>query len=162
MTDNRPYRPNVGIMLLNKNKSKVWVGSRIDYPNTPTQEYWQMPQGGVDEGEYIEKAMWRELQEETSISQKHAEIIDYHKDWIKYDLPNDLSSKLWNGQFKGQKQKWFLLKLTSEDSSININTENPEFSDWKWTDIESLAKNIVPFKKEIYQQVIKDFDKHLI
>jgi len=162
MTDNRPYRPNVGIMLLNNDQSKIWVGSRIDYPNTPTQEYWQMPQGGVNEGEYIEMAMWRELQEEIGVSQTQAEIINYHKNWIKYDLPNDLSHNLWNGEFKGQKQKWFLLKLIAEDSVINIKTENPEFNDWKWTDVNSLLKNIVPFKKEVYQQIINDFSKYLI
>ncbi|MGB1360614.1 MAG: RNA pyrophosphohydrolase [Alphaproteobacteria bacterium] len=155
--DNRPYRPNVGIMLLNNDMSMVWVGSRIDMPSP----YWQMPQGGVDDGEDIETAMWRELMEEIGVSKSDAEIIDYHKDWIMYDLPQDISHKLWDGKYRGQKQKWFVLRLTADDSVINIATDEPEFNEWKWSNTHDLIENIVPFKKDVYKQIAKDFSKHL-
>ena len=156
MTDNRPYRPNVGIMLLNNDQNLVWTGERLNYPNA-----WQMPQGGIDDGEEVETAMWRELFEEISVKKENCELIDCHDDWITYDLPADVSQKLWNGKYRGQKQKWFVLKLTADDSVISIDTDEPEFSRWKWSNVDELVENIVPFKKEVYTQVVNDFRKHI-
>ncbi len=153
--DNRPYRANVGIVLIN-NHNKVWVGSRIDMPS----EHWQMPQGGVDEGEDIIQAMWRELEEEIGVKQDHASIIDYHREWMTYDLPYELSLNFWGGKYRGQKQKWFILRLNEKDSVININTDEPEFKDWKWVDFEQTIELIIPFKKDIYEQVYNKF-KHI-
>ena len=150
--DTRPYRANVGIVLTNSH-GKVWVGSRIDMPT----QHWQLPQGGVDEGEDLEKAMWRELEEETNVKKSDATIIDAHKDWLTYDLPHDLSLTFWGGQYRGQKQKWYVLRLNSDDSVININTVEPEFKDWKWVDISDIPSLIVPFKKDIYQKLVNDF-----
>ena len=153
--DQRPYRANVGIVLLNEH-GKVWVGSRIDM----LSNHYQMPQGGVDEGEDLETAMWRELQEEISVKKENAQILDYHKEWLTYDLPYDTSLKFWGGKFKGQKQKWFVLRLIGEDSLIDINTEEPEFKDWKWVDINEIVDLIVPFKKDMYKQIVDNF-QHL-
>ena len=138
-----PYRPSVGLMILNS-KFEVFVGRRIDSKS----EAWQMPQGGIDEGETPEKAAIREMKEE--VGTDNAKIISKTKQWYKYDLPNYLISKLWNGRYRGQRQKWFLLQFLGEDREININYENAEFTDWKWVKIEELTNIIVPFKKNLY------------
>jgi putative (di)nucleoside polyphosphate hydrolase len=149
-----PYRPCVGMMLLNK-ENKVFVGKRID----TTQEAWQMPQGGVDKGEDIEKAALRELEEE--IGTNNAEIIDQTTSWLYYDLPEHLLGKAWKGKYRGQKQMWFLMRFLGEGSEINIHTPHPEFDTWKWMDVNDLPRSIVAFKQELYNSVIESFKKHL-
>ena len=142
------YRKGVGIILLN-DEGKVFTGQRLD----KTSEAWQMPQGGIDAGETPETAMWREMMEE--IGTDKAEIIHEIPDWLFYDLPPELAAKLWNGQYKGQMQKWFLLKFTGEDKDINLNTPIPEFATWKWSNIEDLDAMIVPFKRDLYKQLLE-------
>lgn len=145
-----PYRPGVGLMILNPN-FEVFVGRRID----SRAEAWQMPQGGIDEGESPEIAAMREMKEE--IGTNNAEIISSTKHWYQYDLPTYLISKLWNGKYRGQRQKWFLLKFLGNNCEININNNHPEFSEWKWVKIEELPQIIVPFKKSLYISVIEEF-----
>lgn len=145
-----PYRPSVGLMILNKNL-EVFVGRRID----SRTEAWQMPQGGIDEGELPSESVLREMHEEIGTSK--AEIIAETKQWYNYDLPFYLISKLWNGRYRGQRQKWFLLKFQGEDADININSHHPEFIEWKWVKIEELPQIIVPFKKQLYISVIEEF-----
>jgi putative (di)nucleoside polyphosphate hydrolase len=141
------------MMLVNKD-NKVFVGKRIDN----TAEAWQMPQGGVDDGENFEVAALRELYEEAGT--RKVEIVAESKDWHYYDLPVDLVPKLWKGKYRGQKQKWFVLRFLGEDTDINIKTDHPEFSQWKWVDIDLLPEVIVPFKKDVYKAVVAEF-KHL-
>jgi putative (di)nucleoside polyphosphate hydrolase len=145
-----PYRLGVGMMLVNKD-NKIFVGKRID----STAEAWQMPQGGVDEGEDTEQAALRELEEEAGT--RNAKIIAESKEWHYYDLPDDLIPKLWGGKYRGQKQKWFCLRFLGEDSEINIATEHAEFHQWKWVDIETLPDIIVPFKRDVYAAVVAEF-----
>jgi len=147
------YRPGVGIMLLNS-QNKVFVGQRLDNPGA-----WQMPQGGIDEGEDIQKALFRELEEETGTNK--AELIAEAKDWFFYDLPQGAISKFWNGKYIGQRQKWFLLKFTGQDSDININTVEPEFDKWHWEDAYNLVGLIVDFKRDMYKQVLEEFKDYL-
>ena len=144
------YRPNVGIMLLNK-EGKVFVAQRLDSPGPA----WQMPQGGIDEGEDYQAAALRELEEETSIS--HVEILKESEDWYIYDLPPELQEKIWGGEYLGQRQKWFLMRYLGEDSDVNLETPHPEFSAWKWVEPSGLASLAVPFKLDIYQALVKDF-----
>ena len=138
-------------MLLNKDK-QVWVGSRLDADN-----YFQMPQGGIDDGEDIVQAMWRELEEEIGLSNTHCTLIEHNKNWLYYDLPQDISQTIWKGKYRGQKQQWFVLQLHAEDTAININTAHPEFKEWKWIDRNKLADAVIPFKKEIYKKVLQSF-----
>ena len=145
-----PYRPGVGMMILNNDK-KVFVAKRMD----TKMEAWQMPQGGINTAETPSKAALRELHEE--IGTKQIEILAESRIWYSYDIPKFLMKKLWDGKYKGQRQKWFLVKFTGQDSDININTANPEFIDWKWVEIEDLPKIIVPFKKKLYQAVVREF-----
>ena len=145
-----PYRPCAGIMLMNADK-QIFVGQRIDMPS----DYWQMPQGGIDKGETPEEAAKRELLEE--IGTDKAELVQELEQWVTYDLPEELIGKIWKGRYRGQKQKWFLFKFTGMDADINIQTEHPEFSKWKWAPIDSLVSNIVPFKKDIYQEIVDGF-----
>ena len=152
-----PYRPCVGIMLYNS-EGKVFTGKRIDYNSSA----WQMPQGGIEPGEVAKKAAIRELFEETNISEDYIEFVHQIDEWLFYDIPRDMVSKFWNGKFKGQKQKWFLFKFVGSDVDVNIVTKNPEFSAWKWTSLESLVEEIVPFKKEIYKIVLEKFKQYLI
>lgn len=145
-----PYRPSVGMMILN-NKLEVFVGRRIDSKT----EAWQMPQGGIDQGEVPNESVLREMEEE--IGTNKAEIIAETKQWYNYDLPFYLISKLWNGKYRGQRQKWFLLKFLGEDKDINIKSDHPEFIAWKWVKIEELPQIIVPFKKNLYISVMEEF-----
>ena len=147
-----PYRSNVGIMMVNE-QGYVFVGQRLDN----NQNAWQMPQGGIDAGEDPETAAYRELLEETGVKKQDVRFVASSSQWLSYDLPEDLIPILWNGKFRGQKQKWFLFKFLGEDGDINIATEHPEFSKWKWISKENLLKEIVPFKKSVYKNVLKEF-----
>ena len=148
--DKRPWRPGVGLMVLNP-KGKVLVARRIDMPS----QAWQMPQGGIDDGESPEIAAFRELREE--IGTDKAEIIAASDDWLTYDLPEELVNKLWGGKYRGQRQKWFVLRFTGTDDDIDINTEHPEFLDWKWVEIETIPDLIVPFKRGLYRELVARF-----
>ena len=143
---NLPLRSGVGIVLLNKN-NKVFVAKRIDNP----KNFWQMPQGGVDKGEDFLKAAYRELEEETSI--KNVDLIKELDGTITYELPDRLLGIIWKGKYKGQKQKWFLMKFTGEEKEINIKTKNPEFLDWKWVELENITDLVVDFKLHVYNDV---------
>lgn len=145
-----PYRPNVGLMLLNTN-GLIWAGKRIDM----TIEAWQMPQGGIDAGETPETAALRELQEETGTDK--AKIIREHAEWLHYDLPDNVIGVALHGKYRGQKQKWMALRFTGTDADINIKTEIPEFSEWRWMKAKDLMAAIVPFKREIYGKVFIHF-----
>jgi len=150
---NLPYRKGVGMMVFNDDK-KIFVGKRID-----NQKAWQMPQGGVDENEDCFSAARRELYEETGI--QSIRVIEKSKEKYTYDLPEYLLGKLWKGKYKGQKQRWFLIKFLGPDSEINLNQKYPEFNEWKWVDIDELSELIVPFKKELYLSVIKEFQSFI-
>ena len=143
---NLPYRYGVGVVLLNK-ENKVFVAKRIDNPNN----FWQMPQGGKDRGENNLDAALRELFEETSI--KSVSIIKEIEGTISYNLPNNLLGIIWKGKYKGQIQKWFIMKFNGKDDEINIKTKNPEFLEWKWIDIDSITDHVVDFKKEVYNKL---------
>ena len=147
-----PYRNGDGIVVLN-NENKVFVAKRIDNP----KNFWQMPQGGVDEGEDLLNAAYRELKEETSIF--NVKLIKEIEDWTQYDLPSKLIGIIWKGRYKGQKQKWFIFKFLGKDTEINIKTKNPEFLDWKWIEIGKITEIVVDFKKEVYQKVEKEIKK---
>ena len=149
-----PLRKGVGIVLLN-NENKVFVAKRIDNP----KNFWQMPQGGINEGEDYYEAALRELKEETSvISIEHIKEIDKK---LTYILPNHLIGIIWKGKFKGQIQKWFIMRFVGNDSEININTKKPEFLDWKWIDLEDLPKIAVNFKLDVYRTIKQEISKIL-
>ncbi len=146
------YRPNVGIMLVN-NEGLIFSGQRLDNPA------WQMPQGGIDNGELDKDAALRELEEETGVKPTQVEIVAVSVNWLYYDLPKELLSKLWGGKYKGQKQKWFLMHFKGKDSDINIQTKVPEFSQWRWLTRNQLLASIVPFKLEVYKAVFAEFSQ---
>lgn len=145
-----PYRKGVGLMLFNP-AGLVWVGRRLDQKG----EAWQMPQGGIDEGETPEQAALRELEEE--IGTASAVIVGESKDWLTYDLPPELVGVAWKGRYRGQKQKWFALRFTGTDDEISIETEHPEFAEWRWVEFERLIELIVPFKRDLYAEVTAEF-----
>ena len=147
-----PLRSGVGIIVLNKS-DKVFVAQRIDNP----KNFWQMPQGGVDDGEDFLKAAYRELYEETSI--KNVELIKELDGTITYELPDRLLGVIWKGKYKGQKQKWFLMRFLGEDKEINIKTKNPEFLDWKWIDIDQITEVVVDFKLHVYKELKEKIKK---
>ena len=149
------YRPCVGIVLIKK--GKIFAGQRLDYKSSA----WQMPQGGIEDNESPKDAAFRELKEETGIKKKHIKIILESKNWLRYDLPEELISKLWNGKFVGQKQKWFAMEFFGSDTDININTKFPEFSQWKWMTADQLINSIVPFKKNVYKKILTKFSAKL-
>ena len=155
--DALPYRLNVGIMLINHD-GLVFVGQRRDNHS----DAWQMPQGGIDDGENPKEAALRELHEETGIPANLVQVLEVSENWISYDLPKDLISQLWGGRFRGQKQKWYLMRFLGSDAEVNIQTETPEFSAWKWIPPDALVENIVPFKKSVYQKVLSEFSKTLL
>jgi putative (di)nucleoside polyphosphate hydrolase len=133
---------------------RVWVGNRIDTPGA----HWQMPQGGIDEGETPRDAALRELREE--IGTDKAEIIAEHPDWLKYDLPPELAGRVWGGRYRGQKQRWFALRFIGKDSDIHLSRHHAEFDDWRWEDIDRLPDLVVGFKRDLYRQVVAAF-RHL-
>src|SRR6187551_1710624 len=154
--DDHLYRPGAGIMLLNR-EGNVWVGARIDNP----ADAWQMPQGGIDEGEDPWKGALRELEEETGIRPDFVEKIAEHPERLRYDLPDEWRERLWRGQWKGQMQHWFLARFLGADSDINLQTDHPEFRDWKWVEPRQLPNLIVPFKRDLYCRLLDDFAPHL-
>ena len=141
-----PLRNGVGIVVLNKN-NEVFVAKRIDNP----RNFWQMPQGGVDKGEDFLRAAYRELEEETSI--KSVELINELEGTITYELPDRLLGIIWKGKYRGQKQKWFVMRFTGNDNEININTKNPEFLEWKWIELDLITEYVVDFKHHVYKNV---------
>jgi putative (di)nucleoside polyphosphate hydrolase len=151
-----PYRPAAGVMLLNR-EGKVWVGQRLD----STLEAWQMPQGGLDPGEEPEVGALRELEEETGIPRDKVEILARCPVELLYDLPDDLVGKMWQGKWRGQRQTWFLMRFLGEDGDVNLATPEPEFRAWKWADPAELPALIVPFKKGLYENVLKAFAEWL-
>ena len=153
--DKLPLRSGVGIVVLN-NKNQVFVARRIDNP----KNFWQMPQGGVDKGEKYYEAAKRELEEETSI--KSIKLIKEIDGYITYHLPNNLLGIIWRGKFKGQKQKWFVVRFLGSDEEINIKTKKPEFLEWKWIEIEQITDLVVKFKMDVYQKVKEEVKKILI
>ena len=151
-----PYRRGVGIMLLNR-AGKVFVGARIDN----SDEAWQMPQGGIDKGEEPWATALRELEEETGIKPELVEKVSECPERLKYDLPEELRGKLWGGEWKGQDQDWFLARFLGDDSDIDIATRDPEFREWKWIEPRQLPEMIVPFKRDLYRQLLREFADHL-
>ncbi|WP_417609748.1 RNA pyrophosphohydrolase [Parasphingorhabdus sp.] len=151
-----PYRPCAGIMLANRD-GRVFVGQRLDAADSNYPDAWQMPQGGIDEGEDAETAALRELQEETGVAPEHVHIIGRSTEEYLYDLPDELLGKIWKGKYRGQRQSWFLMRFTAQDDHIDIQTEHPEFVDWKWVDPADLPDLIVPFKRDLYRAVLKEF-----
>jgi len=147
----KKYRKCVGIMILNDN-NEILVGRRLDHPSG----FWQMPQGGIDDNENPEEAVWREMMEE--IGTNNAELIKMSSQWINYKIPQDTLDQLpWGKKYVGQTQKWFVFRFTGQESDINVETENPEFSEWKWAKPNSLVDNIVPFKRDVYKKILEEF-----
>ena len=147
----KKYRLCVGMIILNKH-NEILVGRRLDHPSG----YWQMPQGGIDKNEIPEEAVWREMMEE--IGTNNAKLIHQSSQWINYEIPEDTLKTLpWGNLYIGQTQKWFVFQFTGKNSDINVGTENPEFSEWKWTNHDTLIDNAVPFKRELYQKVLEEF-----
>ena len=145
------YRKCVGMMILNSNK-EILVGRRLDHPSG----YWQMPQGGIDDNENPKEAVWREMLEE--IGTNKAELIKISNQWINYDIPSETLKTLpWGDIYIGQTQKWFAFLFLGEDNDINVGTDNPEFSEWKWTRMDSIVDSIVPFKRDVYAKILKEF-----
>ena len=143
---NLPLRNGVGVILLNK-ENKIFVAKRIDN----SKNFWQMPQGGVNDGENLLEAAYRELEEETSI--KNVKLIKEIDGSLTYELPDHLLGIIWKGKFKGQKQKWFLMKFVGEENEINVKTKNPEFLDWKWIDLDQITEVVVDFKLHVYKEL---------
>jgi putative (di)nucleoside polyphosphate hydrolase len=155
-TGENGYRRGVGVMLLNRD-SKVFVGARIDN----TDEAWQMPQGGIDQGEEPWATALRELEEETGIPPQLVERLAECPERLKYDLPEDLRDSLWGGKWRGQDQDWFLARFLGTDADVNIATKHPEFREWQWIEPDELPKLIVPFKRELYRRLLREFAEHL-
>lgn len=149
----RPYRPCVGICLVN-DEGLIFAGKRIDN----RAEAWQMPQGGIDEGEDAITACFREMAEE--IGTNKAELLAEYPDWLNYDIPEQLANKLWEGTYRGQSQKWMLLRYKGMDADINISTEIPEFEQWQWMSPDKLVELAVPFKKDVYRTLMTHFSPH--
>ena len=155
MTD-LPYRPAAGVMLLNA-ENRLFVAQRID----TTLEAWQMPQGGLDPGEDARTGALRELEEETGIPPALVEVIACAPTELFYDLPADLAGRMWQGKWKGQRQTWYLCRFLGRDEDVNLETPHPEFRAWKWADPRDLPDMIVPFKRRLYEDVLKAFADHL-
>ena len=149
---NLPLRLGVGIILLN-NENKVFVGKRIDNP----KNFWQMPQGGINNNESFFQAAKRELEEETGITK--IKLIKELDQWLTYDLPENLLGKIWQGKYRGQKQKWFIMRFEGKDQEVDVNTSSPEFLDWKWINPAELPKIVVNFKVDIYKKLLNELNK---
>lgn len=149
-----PLRTGVGAIVLNR-ENKVFVGKRKDNP----VDKWQMPQGGVNANEDYVSAIKRELYEETSI--KNIKILNEFEEWLEYELPKNLLGVIWKGKFRGQKQKWFITRFTGKDNEINVNTDYPEFIEWKWIEMNELPNVIVEFKKDIYKKILLKLKKFI-
>ncbi len=148
------YRPCVGVMLVN-DRGRVFVGRRID---NKEGDWWQMPQGGIDEGEDLRAAALRELAEETGVDARHVTLLQQIEEPVRYDLPEELIGKLWGGRYRGQEQVWFLARFAGEDGDIRLDAHDPpEFCDWKWVEPDQLPDLIVPFKKRVYRAVVDAF-----
>jgi putative (di)nucleoside polyphosphate hydrolase len=152
MAEDKPYRRGVGVMLLNR-EGKVFVGARIDN----SDDAWQMPQGGIDADEDPWATALRELEEETGIPPHLVERVADCPERLKYDLPEDLRPRLWGGQWKGQDQNWYLARFLGRDSDVDIATEHPEFREWRWVEPEQLPELIVPFKRDLYRRLLREF-----
>ncbi len=150
--DALPYRPCAGVMLANRD-GRVFVGQRVD----SSSEAWQMPQGGIDDGEDAEDAAFRELGEETGVHGGLVEIIARSRDEHFYDLPDSLIGKMWGGKYRGQRQHWFLMRFKGEDSDVDIRTRHQEFRAWRWAELDELEKLIVPFKRQLYRALVDEF-----
>lgn len=151
-----PYRTCVGVMLLNQD-GEVFVGQR----NDRDLDAWQMPQGGVEKDEDPAEAALRELEEETGVDRALVRIVAQSDTWLPYELPHDLVPKIWKGRFRGQEQKWFLMRFEGTDADVNIATEHAEFSKWCWLPADELVAKIVPFKRAVYEAVVEEFKEHL-
>ena len=158
MADGRdlPYRRGVGVMLMNPD-GRVFVAQRIDFKS----EAWQMPQGGIDAGEDPAEAARRELEEETGIPPRLTETVAVSRDWLRYDIPADLRARLWKGRYRGQEQMWYLKHFLGNDEDVVLETEHPEFSAWRWVGPDQVIDLIVPFKRDLYRQVLDEFAPHL-
>lgn len=154
--DHLPYRPGVGAMIVNADRH-VFVGQRID----SALDAWQMPQGGVDDGETPDDAVLREVEEETGIASHLLQFVASSRQPYDYDLPADLVGNLWGGRFRGQRQRWFLLRFNGSDKDVNIATHQPEFSQWRWVEPDRLVDLIVPFKRDLYTAIVQEFSIHL-
>ncbi len=154
--DSLPYRPCVGVVLINPDGA-IFAGQRLDSP-LPA---WQMPQGGIDDGEKPRAAALRELWEETGVTADLVEFVAKTPDWVTYDLPPELLGKVWGGKYRGQRQKWFLFRYLGRDDQIRIATDHPEFSQWRWIGAREMVASIVPFKRKVYEEVVAAFRPHL-
>ena len=158
VSERAEYRPCVGVMLIN-NEGKAFVGKRID---NREGDWWQMPQGGVDDGEDVETALMREIWEEAGARPEHLEIVARLPQELVYDLPPELNGKLWGGRYKGQRQSWFLVRFTGTDADIDLEAHDPpEFCDWKWVEPDELPGLIVPFKHDVYRAIVEGFRGYL-
>ena len=154
--DRLPYRPCAGVVLIDA-RGLVFAGQRIDSPSPA----WQMPQGGIDDGEKPREAAYRELWEETGIPRDLVEFVGKTHGWVTYDLPPELLGRVWGGKYRGQKQKWFLFRFKGTDADVQIATEHPEFSSWRWILADEMVQGIVPFKRAVYDAVVRSFRAYL-